>query len=117
MNTETIRKAQAYIARINRLTRPEGRGCSVVQLARRKAALELVEQNMPERHPLLAKVSDDELRAYRANAYTTGCLCGGHNKAYRNECAVEEYDRELLARGLPPVRNGTKGAFNGPGAH
>jgi len=58
--------------------------------------------------------SVDTLQDWYANARTTGCECGGHKKAERNEGLAKHWLGELESRGLRP--DGRKGQFNGDGA-
>jgi hypothetical protein len=61
-------------------------------------------------------LTNDELLAHRANAYTTGCRAAGHHKAERNRQLLAQYDEEIARRGLT-VDPSQKGTFNGPGAY
>lgn len=68
------------------------------------------------REEMAKAASDEELIQMWKNAHTTGCLCGGHKKAARNEYFQSIYEAELRRRNIEIPKNSDGGIFNGNGA-
>tara|TARA_R100001086_G_scaffold247604_1_gene182304 strand:- start:1555 stop:1803 length:249 start_codon:yes stop_codon:yes gene_type:complete len=68
---------------------------------------------------LLHEMDLEELRECAYNAAATGCRCGGHYKAERNEANFHLFNMELRKRNEPELDYfdvAEKGSFNGKGS-